>query len=310
MKPHTIKIQTLNLWHHHVEYQYRLKTLIRRINLDTPDVLFLQEVTFPANGLNSAEIIAQGTGLKVVSSHMQPNPARNDGVNTGNAILSRLPLRTPVRSHGESAGYVYDPLESSGFAPLLPNFQRTVNSSAVYAMLKTPQGNDVLVITAHLSWGVFNEYQRLQEAIDINNLARSLTKNEPNTLVVFGGSMNATPDSDSIRFMTGKMAVENSENYWIDCWDYCNPNEEGGETQTPRNRWSKYMAEINGTYDSNKLPKRRIDYIFVRDWVFGQTGSPLTAKVAFAEPLGHGAYADATVSDHYGVETILYDLPR
>jgi endonuclease/exonuclease/phosphatase family metal-dependent hydrolase len=311
LKPQTLKVQTLNLWHHPIEYQARMAALIKKINNDTPDVLFLQEVTFPATGLNSAEILARETNLNIVSIHMQANPARNDGVNTGNAIMSILPPVTSEPKLGETAGYRQDTLiEPSGYIPLIPNFQRTVNSSAVYAWLRSRQGNDILAISAHLSWGVFNEYQRLQESIDINNLARSLTKLNPGALTVFGGSMNATPESDSVRFMTGKMAIEASENFWVDCWDHCNLDEEGGETQTPRNVWSKFMAGNNGTFDTGKLPKRRIDYIFVRDWVFGQTGSPISSKVAFAEPLGSGNYADATVSDHYGVEAILYDLPR
>lgn len=307
----TIKIQTLNLWHSEKEYQTRLEALIRRINIDKPDVLCLQEVTFHSDGTDTAQVIADATGLKVVSKHMQPNPSRSDGNNTGNAILSRLPkIMQEKNSLGERAGYEQDDLlETSGYQPLLPNFRRTMNSSAVYAWLKTPKGNDLLVITAHLSWGVSNEYQRLQEAIDVNNLARTLTKNLPHAFTVFGVSMNAEPDADSVRFMTGKLAIENSENYWVDCWDHCNPAELEGETQTPRNRWSKFLAEKNGTYDTSRLPKRRIDYIFVKDWVFGQTGSPLNSRVAYAEPLGSGNYADATVSNHYGVETVLYDLP-
>lgn len=299
------------MWHHPTEYQNRLTALIKRLNNDTPDVICLQEVTFPSNGgLNSAAIIEQETDLSIASIHMQPNPTRTDGVGTGNAILTRLKQRNTDHS-GEDAGYRSDPIiDGAGYAPLMPNFKRTINSSAVYAWLKTPSGNDLLAISAHLSWGVFNEYQRLQEAIDINNLAKELTKNQPDALTVFGASMNAIPESDSVRFMTGKMAIENSENYWIDCWDHCNDEEDNGETQTPRNLWSKYMAGNNGTYDSNRLPKRRIDYIFVRDWVYGQTGNPLTSKVAFAEPLGVGPHSEATVSDHYGVEAILYDLPK
>ena len=298
------------MWHHPIEYQLRITALINRINIDKPDVLCLQEVTFPNEGANSAEILAKSTGMQIVSIYKQPNPSRTDGVSTGNAILSNLPLLEfeSVVSGGDHVDIESN--KSNGFIPLLPNFKRPVNSNAVYALLKTPSGNELLVISTHLSWGVFNEYQRLQESIDINNIAQSLIKNMPDALTVCGASMNATPESDSVRFMTGQLAIENSESYWVDCWRHCSTSEEGGETQTPRNVWDKYMAEENETFDTTKLPKRRIDYIFVRDWVFGQSGSPVTSKIAYGEPLGTGMRPDATVSDHFGVEAILYDLKK
>lgn len=308
----TVKVQTLNLWHNTLEYETRLKALINRLNLDTPEVLFLQEVTFPTTGMNSAEIIAKGTDLNIVALHRQNDPDRTDGVQTGNAILSTLkPYRNNHTFLGELAGYRQELASSSGFIPLTPSLKKTPNSSAVYAWLTTPQGNELLAISAHLSWGVFNENQRLHESIDINNLAASLTHANPLALTVLGISMNSIPDSDSVRFLTGRKAVEDNESFWIDAWEHCNPGETAGETQTPRNVWSRAMAAENGTHDTTKLPKRRIDYIFVRDWVFGQTGSPLSSKIIFTEPLNAGSYPQATVSDHFGVESILYDVtPR
>lgn len=306
----TVKVQTLNLWHNTVEYQTRLKALINRLNNDTPDVLCLQEVTFPEQGKNSAEIVAEKTDLKIVAIHKQHDPERPEGTQTGNAILSRLkPHRNPHLAEGELNGYRSDFTSSSGFVPLTPPIKGEPNSSAVWSWLETPKGNALLVISSHLSWGVFNENQRFNEALDINNLASYLTRNIPDAVTVLGASMNSVPDSDSVRFLTGKKAVEDNESYWVDAWDHCNGTEVGGETQTPRNVWSRYTASQHGTQDTNRIPKRRIDYVFIRGWVYGQSGSPVTAKIVFAEPLNEGNNPNATISDHFGVETTVYDVP-
>jgi len=285
-----IKIQTLNLWHHHAEHQLRLKAVAKRLAIEQPDVICLQEVIFWPDGTSTADFLAAETGMTVVASHAQPNTANEDGPTSGNAILSNL-----------AAGV-------RGFVPLIPNLNRTVNSHAVWFWTLTPMGNPLLVINTHLSWGVFNEYQRLQEAIDVNRLAKELIKDHPDALVILAGTMNATPDSDSMRFLTGKMALEGADNFWIDCW--AETEDAYGETQTPRNVWMRIMAADSGSHDTTKLPKRRVDYIFVRDWVFGETGSPISTKIAYAEPLGVGSHPDAPVSDHYGVETTLLDIQR
>ncbi len=285
-----IKIQTLNLWHHEAEYQLRLKTVARRLQVEQPDIICLQEVIFWPDGSNTAEFLATESGMTLVSAMPESNNSNPTGTTPGNAILSTLPMS----EHGHSS--------------LIPNLDRDTDSNAVWFWTLTPNGNPLLVITTHLSWGVFNEYQRLQEAIDINALAKDLTKDIPDALVVLAGTMNTTPESDTVRFLTGLMALEGADNFWIDCWA---ETEDGlGETQTPRNVWMRVMAAEAKTQDTTRLPKRRIDYIFVRDWVYGQTGSPISTKIAFAEPLGTGSHPDAPVSDHYGVETILLDLQK
>lgn len=285
-----LKIQTLNAWHGQHEYALRLQSIVKRIRIERPDVLCLQEVVFWTDGTNTAEWIAQETGMIVASAHPQPNTVNTQGATIGNAILTRLPV------------------ESHGFQPLVPDPKRAIHASAVWFWTKTPHSKTpLLVITTHLSWGVASEYQRLQEAIDINKLAKELIKNVPNALVVLAGTMNTTPDADTIRFLTGKMAVRDANNFWTDAWVETNENVLG-ETQTPRNMWIRVPAEEIGTFDATRIPKRRIDYIFVRDWVFGQTGSPLSTKICFAEPLGQGSQPDAPVSDHYGVEAILLDV--
>lgn len=288
-----IKIQTLNLWHHPIEHVNRLRGVVKRIQLERPDIIALQEVVFWADGTTSADYIASETGMRVVAAHAQPTNAPDPtGTISGNAILA-----DPKMFVGEN-----------GYAPLIPNLERSVNASVVWFWTFTPYGNPLLVLTTHLSWGVLNEYQRLQEAIDVNAITKDLIKDVPNALTVLTGTFNSTPDSDTIRFLTGKMAVADAKNFWIDCW---NETEEGatGETQTPRNLWMRVMAAENGTADTTRLPKRRVDYIFVRDWVYGQTGSPINTKIAFAEPIGVGAYPEAPVSDHFGVEALLLDIP-
>jgi endonuclease/exonuclease/phosphatase family metal-dependent hydrolase len=285
-----IKIQTLNVWHGQYEFENRMNSLARRIKIDMPDVLCLQEIIFYPDGSNTAQWIANQTGMFLASAHPQPNTINMEGATIGNAILTRMPVK------------------ENGFKSLAVNVVRPMNSSVVWFWTETPVSRKpMLVLSTHLSWGIANEYQRLQEAIEINNIAKELTKYKPNSVVVLAGTMNTTPDTDTIRFLTGKKAMSGAENFWVDCW----ADTEGdslGETQTPRNLWIRIPAEETGTVDIARIPKRRIDYIFVRDWVYGQTGSPLTSKVCFTEPMKIGNVPTAPVSDHYGVETTLLDV--
>jgi endonuclease/exonuclease/phosphatase family metal-dependent hydrolase len=284
-----LKVQTLNLWHGQHEYHTRIEAVANRIRIEQPDVLCLQEVVFWDNGTNTAEWLAAETGMIVASAHPQPNNINTQGATIGNAILTRLPI------------------ESHGYQPLVPDLNRLMNASAVWFWTKMPYSETpLLVITTHLSWGIGNEYQRLQEAIDINKLTKELTKNSPNAVVVLAGTMNTTPDADTIRFLTGKMAMQGANNFWTDCWT--ETSTALGETQTPRNLWIRIPAQELGTFDATRIPKRRIDYIFVHDWVAGQTGSPISTKICFSEPLTKGNYPEAPVSDHYGVEAILMDI--
>lgn len=290
MRAGKIKIQTLNTWHSQYEFEARLNGIAKRIATNTPDVICLQEIIFYPDGTNTAQWLAEKTGMTLAIAHAQPNTINPEGATIGNAILTRLPVKT------------------TGYTALVTNKNRPMNSSAVWLWSETPNGTPMLIISTHLSWGIANEYQRLQEAIDLNALTKDLVKNVPEALVVMAGTFNTTPESDTIGFLTGRKALMDAENFWVDCW--AETNDTLGETQTPRNMWIRIPAEETGTYDVGRIPKRRIDYIFVRDWVYGQTGSPLSSKICFAEPLGVGRVPEAPVSDHYGVECMLLDVPQ
>ena len=291
MRSGRIKIQTLNTWHSQYEFENRLNGIAKRLITDTPDIICLQEVIFYPDGSNTAQWLADKSGMTLAVAHAQPNTINPEGATIGNAILTRLPVR------------------ETGYTMLVNNKTRPMNSSAVWLWTETPKGKPLLVLTTHLSWGVANEYQRLQEAVDINALTKDLVKGRPDSLVVLAGTFNTTPDSDTVGFLTGKKAVADANNFWVDCWAETDPHTVG-ETQTPRNLWIRIPAEDTGTVDVGRIPKRRIDYIFVRDWVYGQTGSPMSSKICFAEPLGVGRVPDAPVSDHYGVECLLLDVPE
>ena len=290
MQSGRIRIQTLNVWHASYEFENRMSSIVNRVKVDMPDILCLQEIIFYPDGSNTAQWIANQTGMVLAAATPQTNTINMEGAKIGNAILTRMPVK------------------ENGYNNIAVKTLNTMNTSIVWFWTETPLSRKpLLVLSTHLSWGIANEYQRLLEAIEINKITKHLTKFKPDSLVVLAGTMNTTPDTDTIRFLTGKKAMEGADNFWIDCW----ADTEGdslGETQTPRNLWIRIPAEQLGTVDIARIPKRRIDYIFVRDWVYGQTGSPLKSKVCFTEPMKIGQVPNAPVSDHYGVETILLDV--
>ncbi len=113
------------------------------------------------------------------------------------------------------------------------------------------------------------------------------------------GDFNAEPDSDEIRFLTGRCDLEERRTYFQDAWHVAGPD---GPGWTQDWRTHPIAAAIN-------VPRKRIDYVFVGD-PFGRVdgaGRVLDAQLAF-----HESITGVMASDHLGlvVDVLWPQRPR
>lgn len=293
-EPH-LRVLTLNLDLNPAHLEQRFPAAVALLEDLDPDVVCLQEVLHPAGEPSTAERLAAATGVPLVAAAAHdPHPS---GVINGVAVLSGLNARdrheTELPQHQA---------QTTQFG-----YQRR----AAAAELVTPAGRPLLVTTAHLEWGGFMEGSRTAEAVHLDAWTADLARDRSDGITVLTGDFNCGPDSDTVRFLTGRSAHHGRGTYWVDAWEHAVTRHSGadnphGHTSSPANPWLAQTAAIVGISRPELLPARRLDFVMVRDWVHGRAGQPLTAAVVGDRPSSPGGVLP---SDHYGVLTDLWDPP-
>ena len=271
----TLRIATLNIWNKAGPWPARLKLIRKQLAEVRPDLLGLQEVLrLTADGAATeasscqATEICQGLGYEIgyaAAMHY------GGGLQFGNAICSRWPIREVAQFPLPGA----DP----GEARVL-----------LYARVETPHGVLPVFVT-HLNWKLHHGSTRLMQVRFIVDKLFELCPIDDAALPpVLMGDLNAGPESDEIRYLSGHATVEGRSVFLADAWLYS--GEGPGYTFDRRNRFAALAHE----------PPRRIDYIWVRgpDRLF--RGEPLATRLAFATS---EAAPDGEIwpSDHFGVVT-------
>lgn len=279
-----LRIGTLNANHAPQAVRERTGLIAEEQNRLRHDVLCLQEVRFDYDGTSRqlADLVTD-TGLALVTGRAQ---AEADGGMTGNAILSSL----PVRESGEFALGASD--------AKIPY--------ASYAVLTTPSGRALIVVSAHLYWGGDRERQRLIQTTTIDFRVRSLIANyqDDHPIAVLAGDLNTDPDSDTIRFLQGKGAgTTHGYTYWTDAFTAGDPAE--AVTVAIDNPWAIETAKLKDIRFPHLLPNRRIDYIWTYGWTYGKPGGAVSLKRTFMDTGRYGYPA----SDHYGLTADLWTPP-
>ena len=153
----------------------------------------------------------------------------DDGpVHSGNAIVSRWPiLRT-----------AWKPLPAAGE----PDERRTV----VFAEIDGPRGPIQLFCT-HLNWRFDHSAVRVEQVRTVAELIEECRPREYPPILC--GDMNAAPDSDEIRMLTGRATVTAPKLVFHDAWEVA--GEGAGMTWSNDNPYAALDLE----------PARRIDYV-------------------------------------------------
>lgn len=152
------------------------------------------------------------------------------------------------------------------------------------------------VFSAHLAWGPFNLFSRLNQVSIIDRVAGEEEKKDPGSVSVLGSDMNADPEARPIRFLKGyDLASDNfSSTLWLDAYEIAGNSDNWTTSDHATNFYGKQTAINNGVIDTDMLPQRRIDYIFSRGWLYGKTGFPVDFGY-LDHPQG------VVLSDHNGI---------
>ena len=181
----------------------------------------------------------------------------------GNAILSRWPI------------------EKLDAVALPPGEAPNESRYALSALIETPYGS-LRFTTTHLNSGWWhNDIRRLQ----LETLVTWLADQEPTDLPqILVGDLNAGPDFDEIRPMTGRAAPYDPRLSLVDAWEHANPADPGFT-------WDRMNPHVDG-----REPQERIDYVFTARWRADGVG-----RVRAAERFGINPIDEVVPSDHYGV---------
>lgn len=258
-KPRTLRVLTLNLWGDSGDLERRMEVAVSETAALRPDVIALQEVREVPGGLRQAEAFAKAVGGRYEFGCADPESA---GGPIGNAIVSRLPMRRPTTI----------PLPTP----------RGDHRVAIAVDLETPLGRLAFVCT-HLSWELEASVIREEQVVAVDAFARTRQRDLPS---IMAGDFNATPDADSVLFLTGRKSLHGKSTYWRDAFARIRPHSDGYT-------WSARNPQVASHVERN----RRIDFVFVGALNPDGRGSILDARVALDVPGPDGIFG----SDHFGV---------
>src|SRR5262249_14387884 len=144
---------------------------------------------------NQAEALADMLG----GAHAVVEPVAS-GAGIANAVISRW----PVVERGAVA------LPSSAEDP----------RNVVVAVIETPRGV-LAAASTHLSWELDIAVRREAQVVVVDQAVRRFASQLPR---IVGGDFNCTPDSDVVRFMTGRASLAGTSTFWRDAFARRHPH--------------------------------------------------------------------------------------
>lgn len=258
----SLRVMTWNLWWHFGPWERRRALVIETIRSVEPDVVCLQEVWSDEHH-DDAAVLADDLGMHVTrTDHVFWN-----GQSFGNAVLSRWPLeRIADERLPNAAGE--------------PGHRRIVA-----ARIDTPYG-PWPVASTHLDHRFDQSDVRQAQVVTVMDLAaRWRGDPEVDLPVVVGADLNAVPDTDEVRTLTGRRPGVPGI-VFSDAWEQAGDGSRGA-TWLRANPYSRDTA----------WPERRLDYVLV-SWPRPKpTGNPERCWL-----VGRGADDEAVwPSDHLAV---------
>jgi endonuclease/exonuclease/phosphatase family metal-dependent hydrolase len=257
------RVATWNVW-----WRFGPEPLRRRPGIEATlrqvgaDVICLQEVYRDRSGADDARDLGAELGYRVVGTGADPTAERT----LGNAILSRWDI------------------VDEGERPLPDTRGRHGHRRALWAVLAAPFG-PLTVISTHLAYRFDESAVRQHQVAVLAELAAELRPDPARGApVVLCGDLNAVPDSEEIRLLTGRSAPPVAGLVFNDCWPQV--RDDPGRTWVRRN---PHLVD-------SVWPERRLDYVLVSWPRPAPLGNPTQAFL-----LGDGPVDGIWPSDHLGV---------
>ena len=261
--PGTWRAATWNLW-----WRFGPDPAARFSGIETTlgdldgDVICLQEVYSGSDGVSDADRLGTALGRYALCT----TGDRNAEQSLGNAILSRWPMAV----HGQET------LPGPGGAP--------GGRKALWAVLTAPFG-PLPVISTHLAYRFDESSVRQTQLRAVAALAARLRlQGDDSPPVLLGGDLNAVPDSDEIRLITGRSAPSVPGLVFNDCWPQVRDD--------PGHTWVRRNPHLVDSF----WPERRLDYVMVSWPRPAPLGNPVQAFL-----IGDGPVNGVWPSDHLGV---------
>ena len=256
----TLRLATWNTWWRNGDLEARTPAIAATLRSVAPDVVGLQELC--GREPDQVAWLRDELGYFVAAA---PG-GENDRFSVVNAVVSRWPIT--------DSGWAFLDV---GTAPK----HRTV----VWAEIETPVG-PWDVFTTHLSHGFDQSALRCRQLDEIARLIAERREAAPDRLLppVLVGDLNAVPDSDEIRRLTGRSAGAVPGLVFSDAWELVGTD--SGATYSASNPYVNDSA----------WPERRLDYVLVSWPRRRPNGNPVQAERFAMTPI------DGVVpSDHWGV---------
>jgi endonuclease/exonuclease/phosphatase family metal-dependent hydrolase len=255
-----VRVATQNVWGLNGNWPSRRFALRVGLEAAAIDVLALQEVHLSNDNDQARQIL--GSDYEIVASTIRSA----DG--TGCAIASRWPIRR-----------VADVDQRTEADPDFPAVAQLVEVDI------PPPIGAILFVNFLPSWQLDAEAERERQAVRTARAIVGLRSDRQRHIVV-AGDLDADEDASSIRYWTGRQALEGSSVCYRDAWQSRHPNEPG-ETISQRN---PLLVDWDWPY-------RRVDYILVG---CGRHGGP-TLLIKECERMFDAPIDGTWASDHFGV---------
>jgi endonuclease/exonuclease/phosphatase family metal-dependent hydrolase len=262
-----VRVLTWNLWWRFGPWQERQPAIAEELARIDPDVALLQEV-WADDGEDQAEQLAAASNRHLVRT----TTPDGDPQQFGNAIISRWPIL------------------SSKMIRLSNEEGRPSHRSALAAVIETPAGPQLFTVT-HLAWQYDAGPLRLRQLAEVVALISELGGSDgERPPPILAGDLNAVPESDEVRRLTGLSAPFEPGLIFTDCW--------AAVGDGPGYTWTR-----DNPHSVDALwPRRRLDYVFVAWPRPKPLSNPLSAELA-----GLGSSSGVVPSDHYAVVVELDD---
>jgi endonuclease/exonuclease/phosphatase family metal-dependent hydrolase len=271
----TVRIATWNVWGRYAYWAERLPVIIETLQRTQPDIVCLQEAwEHPGEARSQADEVGAALGYAPAPVYAH-NLEWPDGTRSGNAVLSRWPIaRHDTLVLPRVAGDFRDDEHEERLC--------------VGAEVDGPRG-PIQVFCAHLSWRGDHSAIRVEQA---RAIAGWLREWRPRSFpAVLCGDLNAGPDSNEIRMLTGTAAPGVPGVWFRDAWADRHPGDPGFT-------WSNANPFAAASLDHD----HRIDYVMTGAPKASGCGHVVAIDVIGHEPIG-GMYG----SDHFGlVATLRY----
>lgn len=271
-----MRVLTWNLWWRFGDWEPRQPVIAAELRRLDPDLVFLQEV-WASDGDDQAADLGAALGHQVARTVRLRGDRVGEPQEFGNAILSRWPLE------------ILEQISLSG-----PDGEPS-HRSALVARVDTP-GGPVLAAVTHLAWQYDQSHVRQQQLAEVVDLVvRNRGGGDDDAAddplpVLLGGDLNAVPEADEIRRLTGLATTYTPGLVFTDVW--------AAVGDGPGHTWTR----DNPNSAEALWPRRRLDYLFV-SWPRPKPYlNPLRAELVGVD--GRGGIVG---SDHYGVVAELDD---